>query len=228
MAGVKAARGARSRYTSAGYAHGQAKLYAPDVPAGSPQEKLRDLNRIGYEGVDYRSARPWRESPQPVLQAPEVTISRPAPTRGVRRESVRHEDLSEKVLRAAMRERRSAIVCALLLAFILLLTASWGQKMVEGVQLQRDIDMYYSLTQSLNKQSESVNQQIELAKNGELIRNKAQNDLGMLRPERAQKETVYIQMSDLASQPQQDVAEEPKMEALDVLLGLLSVFHIGE
>ena len=49
----------------------------------------------------------------------------------------------------------------------------------------------------------------------------------MLRRERANQETIYIRNdSDQIAATQQ--AEEPRMELLDVLLGLLDVFHIGE
>ena len=74
--------------------------------------------------------------------------------------------------------------------------------------------------------SETVNLQI-LAKEGERIRNLAQNELGMLRPERAQHVTIYIQSPDTAQQTLQQ-NEEPRMEMLDILLGLLDVLHIGE
>ena len=229
MAGARTARGARSRYTSAGYAGERADLYIAERPAGSAQEKLVDLNRIGYAGVDYRSARPWRESPEPVLQTPDVATSAPARPRTTRaRSASRHEDLSTRLLNAAMREKREAILCAILMAMILLLLASWGQKMVEGVRLQNEIASYQEATIKLEKQNESIAQQIEQAKSGERIRNLAQNNLRMLRPERAQKESLYIQIPDVTRAAEQTQSEDPKMEMLDILLGLLSVFHIGE
>ena len=49
----------------------------------------------------------------------------------------------------------------------------------------------------------------------------------MLRRERANQETIYIRDdSNQTAAVQQD--EQPRMELLDVLLGLLDVFHIGE
>ena len=227
MAGARTARGARSRYTSAGYAREQADLYIAKRPAGSAQEKLVDLNRIGYAGVDYRSARPWRESPEPALQMEDVVA--PARTRTSRARSVsRQEDLSTRLLNAAKREKREAIICAILAAMILLLLASWGQKMVEGVQLQNDIASFQGSTLALEAENEGYMRKLEEAKSGERIRNRAQNDLHMLRPERAHKESLYIQIPDVARTPEQAQNEEPKMELLDILLGLLSVFHIGE
>ena len=51
--------------------------------------------------------------------------------------------------------------------------------------------------------------------------------LGMLRRERANQETIYIRTDNIQNTAvQQD--EEPRMELLDVLLGLIDVFHIGE
>ena len=50
----------------------------------------------------------------------------------------------------------------------------------------------------------------------------------MLRPERARTETIYIQTPEsVAEEPVQNI-EEPSMEILDILLGLLNVFQIGE
>ena len=49
----------------------------------------------------------------------------------------------------------------------------------------------------------------------------------MLRRERANQETIYIRTDNIQNTAvQQD--EEPRMELLDVLLGLIDVFHIGE
>ena len=50
----------------------------------------------------------------------------------------------------------------------------------------------------------------------------------MLRPERAQTETIYIQAPDTPVQEKAQENSEPQMELLDFLLGLLNVFHIGE
>ena len=63
---------------------------------------------------------------------------------------------------------------------------------------------------------------------GERIRNLAQNELLMLRPERAETQTIYIQAPEKTTETTLQQNEEPRMEALDILLGLLNVFHIGE
>ena len=69
---------------------------------------------------------------------------------------------------------------------------------------------------------------LELAMDGERIRNLAQNRLHMLRPERAETETIYIQTADSNRRQALQQDEEPKMELLDILLGLLNVLNIGE
>ena len=221
MAGARAERKLRGRYTTAGYAHGQPSLYIASVPAGSPQENLRDLNRRGY-GTGYRSERPWREEPvlsyEQTVQAQPISRTRPP----------RRPDFSTRFARAVRRERRAATVCVLLIAAILMIVAAWGQKMIEGVRIQNAIAEYQSQTLALEQSIQSLTLQLETAKDGGRIRNKAQNDLGMLRPERSQKETIYIRASDLAVTEQLQQTEEPQMELLDILLGLLNVFHIGE
>ena len=221
MAGTRAERSLRGKYTTAGYAHGQPSLYIADVPAGSPQENLRDLNRRGY-GQGYRSERPWREEPvlsyEAAVKAQPVTRNRPQ----------RRPDFSTRFAQAVRKERRAATVCVLLIAAILMIVAAWGQKMIEGVRIQNAIAEYQAQTLALQQSNEDLSRQLENAKNGERIRNKAQNELGMLRPERAQRETVYIRASDLAVTEQPQRNEGPTMELLDILLGLLNVFHIGE
>ncbi|MDO4741666.1 MAG: hypothetical protein Q4A66_13440, partial [Eubacteriales bacterium] len=87
---------------------------------------------------------------------------------------------------------------------------------------------YQSRTVALEKESERLAQQLEIAKSGERIRNLAQNELHMLRPERALTETIYIQTIDNNPDTVLQQNEEPRMEALDILLGLLNVLHIGE
>ena len=73
-----------------------------------------------------------------------------------------------------------------------------------------------------------VIQCLELAKDGGRIRNLAQNKLGMLRPERAQSQTIYIQnVADGQKKPVQE-QESPRLGFLDLMLGLLDMLNIGE
>lgn len=223
MAGARQARGARGSYTSAGY-FDQPDLYIADVPAGSPQENLRDFNRKGYAG-DFKSERPWRQpSPEPPIS---IERSAPQTVRRSRTAARGREDLGERLLRMAKREKREAILCAMLFVWILLLLASWGQKMVEGVRIQNDIAQLQARTAELSQENETISYKLAEAKNDEIIRTRAQNELGMIRPELAQTQSIYIQATDIKL-PQTEAAEETKMELLDVLLGMLRLLHIGE
>ena len=221
MAGLNTARKERASYSRAGYtgayrAQEERELYIAKAPAGSLQDDLRDYNRAGY-----RSERPWNETPVPVFEA-EATVSVPSAGRRVRRES-----LFDKLAYYARRERKDAAACVVLFALILMMIAAWGQQLVEGKHLQDSITSYHAQTLAFKKDNERLSSQLEIARSGERIRNLAQNELNMLRPERAQHVTIYIQTPETAQQTLQQ-NEEPRMEMLDILLGLLDVLHIGE
>ena len=222
MAGAYRARSARGRYSQAGYAGNEDRtLYIADVPAGSAQDELRDYNRAGY-----RSERPWHETPAPVFEAAEAAPAQqmPAPGRG----RARPQTFLDRLAAQARRERRDVIVCFVLLAVIMMMLAAWGQKMIEGVEIQRSINAYQANTVAFERENERLAQQLELARGGERIRNLAQNELGMLRPERAKTEMIYIRTPESTAQKTAQNTGEPRMELLDVLLGLLNVLHIGE
>lgn len=222
MAGAYKARSARGRYSQAGYAGNEDRtLYIADVPAGSAQDELRDYNRAGY-----RSERPWNETPAPVFEAAEAAPAQqmPAPGRG----RARPQTFLDRLAAQARRERRDVIVCFVLLAVIMMMLAAWGQKMIRGVEIQRSINAYQANTVAFERENERLAQQLELARGGERIRNLAQNELGMLRPERAKTETIYIRTPESTAQTTAQNTEEPRMELLDILLGLLNVLHIGE
>ena len=217
MAGAYKARSARGRYSQAGYAGNEDRtLYIADVPAGSMQDELRDFNRAGY-----RSERPWNETPAPVFETAEAV---PAPGRG----RARPQTFLDRLTAQARRERRDVIVCFVLAAVIMMMLAAWGQKMIEGVEIQRSINAYQANTVAFERENERLAQQLELARGGERIRNLAQNELGMLRPERAKTETIYIRTPESTAQKTAQHTGEPRMELLDILLGLLNVLHIGE
>jgi len=221
MAGVNLARKERASYSRAGYvgtyrAQEEKELYIAKAPAGSAQDDLRDYNRVGY-----RSQRPWNETPVPMFEA-EAAVAAPSVGRRVRQET-----FFDRLSYHAKRERRDVVACVVLFAIILMMTAAWGQKLVEGKRVQDTIASYQAQTLAFEKDNERLSTQLEMAKGGERIRNLAQNELGMLRPERAQHVTIYIQTPDAAQQSLQQ-NEEPRMELLDILLGLLDVLHIGE
>lgn len=215
------ARSARGRYTAAGYSNDQ-QMYIARVPAGSTQDELLDFNRKGYQ---VRSERPWQETPVPAFEGADA--AQIAPQMPVRRR-VKQKSFLDRVAVQMKKEKRDAMFCALFLAIILMVGAASGQKMIEGARLQRDIEMYQQKTIALGNQNEILTQKLEIAKSGERIRNLAQNELNMLRPERAATETIYIQKIDDHQDTMLQQNEEPRMEALDILLGLLNVFHIGE
>ena len=102
------------------------------------------------------------------------------------------------------------------------------KRQVDGVTTQRSIESYQTQTATLVKENEMMQQQLTAAESGDRIRNRAQNELGMLRRERAQTETIYIQAPEKKAQDEAQALSENHMEILDFLLGLLNVFHIGE
>jgi len=217
MAGTYKARSMRGKYSSAGYVSEENRpLYIADVPAGSMQDDLRDYNRAGY-----RSERPWNETPYPVFEGGETA----APV--VRRKRIKQKSLMDYLSAQAKKERRDVIACFVLLGVIMMMTAAWGQKMIQGVEIQRAINNYQASTVAFERENERLGQRLEMARSGERIRNLAQNELGMLRPERAETRKIYIQAPEEA-RPTLQNQEEPRMEMLDILLGLLSVLHIGE
>lgn len=222
MAGAYKARSARGRYSQAGYAGNEDRtLYIADVPAGSAQDELRDYNRAGY-----RSERPWNETPAPVFEAAEAAPAQQASAPG--RGRARPQTFLDRLAAQARREHRDVIVCFVLAAVIMMMLAAWGQKMIKGVEIQRSINAYQANTVAFERENERLAQQLELARGGERIRNLAQNELGMLRPERAKTEMIYIRTPESTAQKTAQNTGEPRMELLDVLLGLLNVLHIGE
>lgn len=222
MAGAYKARSARGRYSQAGYAGNEDRtLYIADVPAGSAQDELRDYNRAGY-----RSERPWNETPAPVFEAAEAAPTQQASAPG--RGRARPQTFLDRLAAQARREHRDVIVCFVLAAVIMMMLAAWGQKMIKGVEIQRSINAYQANTVAFERENERLAQQLELARGGERIRNLAQNELGMLRPERARTEMIYIRTPESTAQKTAQNTGEPRMELLDILLGLLNVLHIGE
>ncbi len=215
MSGAKTARS--GQYVSAGYARDNS-LYIADVPAGSRQDSLRDLNKEGY-----RSERPWRETPTPVFE--ELNKK---PVHKVVKRTKKPSGFVDGLLWEARRDKKGVALCVLLMVLILMMGAVWGQKLVEATRKQRGIEQYQQQTIQFEKENEQLAQQLEIAKSGERIRNLAQNELGMLRRERAQTEEIYIQVPDEPAGKAVQSEGGTKMELLDFFLGLLSVFHIGE
>ena len=217
MAGAKTAN--RARYTSAGFdVRRERELYIARAQAGSAQDDLYDLNKRGY-----RSERPWNETPVPAFEG--VAQEMAAPVR--RRKTQKKKGFFEYVAYHAQRDRKGVMVCMALLFAMLMMVAMWGGEMVDGVVISRDIAMYEAQTKYIVLENETLQRQLEMAQSGERIRNLAQNELGMLRPERANQATIYIRTADRAETMVQE-ENGVQMELLDILLGLLNVLHIGE
>lgn len=218
MASVKMT--SRGKYTSAGYIgrNPERNLYIASSVAGGAQDNLRDFNRKGY-----RSERPWNETPDPFFEQDEVKVQ-PAPKR---RTKVQKKSFFDLLFYHARRDKKGVAICVALCCAMMMMVAAWGGEMVDGVVLARDIETYQIQTRYLETENESLQRQLEMASSGERIRNLAQNELGMLRPERANQETIYIRTTEMSAVEAQQSGEQ-QMELLDVLLGLLNVFHIGE
>ena len=220
MAGAKQAN--RARYTSAGYvARREGELYIARTQAGSAQERLRDLNRRGY-----RSERPWNDTPVPAFETGAEQVFEQAPVRQQKKK--KKKSFFEYVAYHARRDRQGVMICLALCCAMLMMVAAWGGEMVDGVVLSRDIAAYQRQTEVLTTDNEELAYQLDLARSGERIRNLAQNELGMLRPERANHEKIYIRASDMNAHEAQPEAGGVQMELLDIMLGLLNVFHKGE
>lgn len=220
MAGAKTAN--RAKYTSAGYhARKEQELYIARAQAGSAQEALYDFNKRGY-----RSERPWNETPVPAFEGAAVQDGA-APIRQ-RAKVQKKKGFFEYVAYHAKRDKKGVTICLALLFVMLMMVAAWGGEMVDGVVISRDIAMYETQTRQIEMENESLQRQLEFASSGERIRNLAQNELGMLRPERANHGTIYIRATDGNETIAQTQESGVQMELLDVLLGLLNVLHIGE
>ncbi len=217
-------RNARGRYSTAGYTHAReeqekGELYIASVPAGSAQEELRDLNRAGYQ-----AERPWRQTPEPLFEQ-DTAEAAPEPSEGT---AARRGRTRGRLASRTASARGDIIACVVLGCVVLMILSMWGQKMVQGVSIQHDIEEYQQKTLALEQENEKLLQQLELAKDGERIRNLAQNRLGMLRPERAQSRTIYIQNAAEGQRRQAQEQESPRLGFLDLMLGLLDMLNIGE
>jgi len=222
MAGAKGTIRAK-KYTYAGYTGEKAEndLYIAKDPAGSAQDNLRDLNKKGY-----RTERPWNETPQPLFEM--QPAYEPVAAEPKKAPKQKKKTFLEWVIGHAKKDKQGAMICAGLCCAMLMMVVIWGGEMVQGVQIADRIAQYETMTTSIQTENESLTRELEMAQSGERIRNLAQNQLGMLRPERAKHEVIYIRTADNAANEAQAQTGEPRLEFLDLMLGLLDVFHIGE
>lgn len=229
MAGAAIRQKNRSTFTAAGYRDSvrmkeKRELYIAKYPAGSKQDELRDFNRAGYS-----QARPWHESPRPVFEfeaeSGAAAVSAPVERRYKRQP---RENWMDWLAEEARRDTKDVIICVVLCAMLVLMAALWGQRLAQSRSLQLDIQKYENGTTALEANNEVLRGQLSQAKAEDRIRNLAQNELGMLRPERAQTKEIYIPAADMARKTTVQENEEPKFEALDFMLGLLDVFGFEE
>ena len=214
MAYRRGAKRSVSRFVSAGYTD-ENDLYIARTPAGSAGDRLRDFNRRGY--------RDGEESPEPVLVR---AAARPV-HQAHRAEPASKESFGAYWVRSAREDRGAAALCALLLCAIVFLGFVWGAKGLKGARNRSSIEAFNTATVALIRENEELAARLEKAQNGERIRNRAQNELGMLRRERANTEKIYIQIPEGMETTANAAAEEPRFEFLDVMLGLLEILHVG-
>ncbi len=204
----------KMRYAQNGYRPQKGDLYIARDPAGSARDTIRDLNRKGYtRGSSGR---------EPFLQ--KNRIYRPAKNE----KKLRQMTLAERLTYEVRRDRKAASVCLFLVILIFILSAVWMQKIAETGQARRAAAEYKAQTVELVRQNEILRAKLEQASSDLRIRNKAQNELGMLRRERAERHEIYVQLPEKHRHQDADAQEPRAFEPLDVFLSLLHFMHIGE
>lgn len=233
MTSIGTGRSSRGHYTTAGYNTRQDRaqpreeddLYIAKVPAGSAQDILRDLNREGY-----RCERPWRQASQlPLEEEPKAKQGRsPKTSRPRAPEKKRQRDLFENLMYEAGRDKAACALCVVLLVVLALFTSVYLRQLYTGVQIENANRSKQAQINVLIAENDQYMQQLEMAKSGERIRNLAQNELGMLRRERANIVEIYIQKPEVVTQETVQESEGILVKCLDFMLGMLELLHIGE
>lgn len=186
----------------------EGRLYiAREIP-GSARDNLRDQNRRGY-GAD---------SPKPLLQNQKKKVNA---------EPVRPEGFLDVLIREYRRDKLAAVLCVVLGILVLTVGAVWMQQAARSREERRAIETFQVQTQAFERENLRLKEEIERAKHGENIRNQAMNNLGMLRPERAETQEIFIRLPEEETDLSAPEVEETHFEFLDVLLGILHLLHIG-
>ena len=159
----------------------------------------------------------WKDSPEPPIRY-DAQMPR----------TKRKQTVLERFRNAVRQDRLGAACCAILLFFFLLTGALWLQRLADMRENVRMITYYRDLESYYNNENAKIEQRIASAMDGASIRNLAQNSLGMLRPERANTQEIYIQLPDEEEYRSAQSGEEVKPELLDLVLGFLGRMHIGE
>ncbi len=201
------------RYVKAGYAYDEksSNLYIADVTPGSRQDTLRDKNRKGYTR---------RMSPEPVL------MGRPEETR--KHAYGKKEGPLDILVREVKRDRLGAGAAAILAATFLILMVLFLGELSRQNALKTEIAAYNQRITELVTENDGLTEQLARARDGQRIRNLAGNELHMLRREKATVKEIYIQLPEDDSLLTGAKDSEPHLEMLDIMLGLLDRFHIGE
>lgn len=224
MAGAGLKKVNRGSFTSAGYRYGvpedEAELYIERVQAGSAQDLLRDNNRMGYRDGDALD-----EDGLPFSFLMEDALRDEQRSRTTKKKKTeRSLSTSERLIRAFRRERGPATLCCVLLAVNLVLLTFMARTMIDGVRKQNTIASYEAGAQAYLTSNEQARIKIDMAKDGERVRNIAQNELGMLRKERVTTQEIYIHTSSLPDAQPTETVNEEKRGLLDWLLSVVDIF----
>ncbi len=212
MAVQRSGRRAVSAYSEGGYSS-ERDLYFDALRAGSRQEALRDRNRAGYAAAG--------DSPVPFFESEEAAAAFAESGTG------RKASFWEALRREAKDDRLGAAMCAFLFVLVLILGGVWGSRLATSLQNRRQIEDYRRRTQEMEEANASLRARLAIVQDGERIRNLAMNEHGMLRPERAPKVEIYVQVPETGARQTAGTAEAPGFEMLDFVLGLLDRLKIG-
>lgn len=225
MAGAGLGHAARGRYTAAGYVYdeesrSERELYIERDQAGSARDLMRDNNRVGYAGEDLdEDGLPFSF----FMEEPHKDRKREERETARRNEKKKTPPFG-RVVRARRRERRAFAACCALAMLNLTLLAFWGQTAIDGVRKRDTIEMYERGAQEYRMEIDAAQMKIADAQNGERVRNKAQNELGMLRNERVTTQKIYIQTSNLARTNAGETLAQEDAGLLDWLLSVADIF----
>ena len=109
---------------------------------------------------------------------------------------IKRNTLMKRLSRAVRRERGTAVLCICLLILALGLGGVCTHKAGQIYSDLRAIDVYRSKEQFFNEENAKLEALLGEAKNSDRIRNQAQNTLGMLRPEMAEKQVLSVCVHD--------------------------------
>ena len=134
----------------------------------------------------------------------------------------------DMLVREVKRDRLGAGAAAILAATFLILMVLFLGELSRQNALKTEIAAYNQRITELVTENDGLTEQLARARDGQRIRNLAGNELHMLRREKATVKEIYIQLPEDDSLLTGAKDSEPHLEMLDIMLGLLDRFHIGE